>query len=134
MNNIKILITGASGMLAHDFITTQSGQFEIIALGQDECDITDFAQTLNAISLHNPDLLLNCAAYTAVDDAEDIGQKLNYDINTLGTYNLARATAAFGIDFITISTDYVFDGEKIGGYLPSDIPNPLNAYGMAKYL
>ena len=89
---------------------------------------------MQCISLHGPDILLNGAAYTSVDDAEDVGAKRNYEVNALGVYYLAKATSAFGVEFITLSTDYVFDGMKQEGYLPTDIPNPINAYGMAKYL
>lgn len=130
----KILITGGNGMLAYDFIRTQSERFDIVAVERRECDITSFESIVQCIALHEPDVLINCAAYTAVDDAEDIGAKTNYDVNTLWVYNLAKATSAFGIEFITISTDYVFDGKNSDGYLPSDLPNPINAYGMAKYL
>ena len=130
----KILITGGHGMLAYDFIRTQKDRFDIISVDREECDITSFESILQCIALYEPDILLNCAAYTAVDDAEDIGAKMNYEINTLGVYNLAKATSVFGVEFITISTDYVFDGQKKEWYLPTDMPNPINAYGMAKYL
>lgn len=76
---------------------------------------------------------MNCAAYTRVDDAEDIGAKDNYDINSLAVWYLARACKENGCGFVTISSDYVFDGVK-GRYAPDDPPNPINAYGMAKYL
>lgn len=121
-------------MLAHDFIASQAGNFEIIALGRDLCDIADPVTIRHALQNHCPDVVLNCAAYTAVDDAEDAGALMNYSVNTLGSYYLAKECAANGIDFITISTDYVFDGAKQIGYLPDDEPNPINAYGMAKYL
>ena len=99
-------------MLAYDFIRTQKDRFDIISVDREECDITSFESILQCIALYEPDILLNCAAYTAVDDAEDIGAKMNYEINTLGVYNLAKATSVFGVEFITISTDYVFDGQK----------------------
>ncbi len=121
----RILLIGGNGMLAYDFIRTQKDKFDIISVDRDICDITSFESILQCISLHEPDILLNCAAYTAVDDAEDIGMKAAYDINTLGVYNLAKATSAFGIAFITISTDYVFDGSKSGGYTPEDTQNPI---------
>jgi dTDP-4-dehydrorhamnose reductase len=105
----KILITGGSGMLAYDFIRTQSAKFDIVAVDRSECDITSFESVMQCIALHTPDVLLNCAAYTAVDDAEDVGMKMCFDVNTLGTLSLAKATSVFGIEFITISTDYVFD-------------------------
>lgn len=110
MNKKKILITGANGMLAHDFILTQKERFTIIALGKKECNISDFTSCLNALVNSEPDIVLNLAAYTNVDDAEDIGSKQNMDINAIGVYNLAKATSALGIPMITISTDYVFDG------------------------
>lgn len=130
----KILITGGKWMLAYDFIHSQSDIFDIVAVDRDICDITSFESIIQCISLHEPDIVLNCAAYTAVDDAEDIGIKMCYEVNTLGPYNLARATSAFWLDFITISTDYVFDGSKSEWYLPADICNPIGAYGMSKYL
>lgn len=130
----KILITGGSGMLAYDFYKYQNENFEIILLDKKTCNITSFESILQNIALYEPDVVLNCAAYTAVDDAEDIGAKENYEVNALGVYLLAKATSTFGVDFITISTDYVFDGENPNGYNISDIPNPINAYGMAKYL
>ncbi len=134
MQKKKILITGGHGMLAYDFIRTQKDKYDIIAVDRDGCNITSFESIIQCISLHEPDILLNCAAYTAVDEAEDIGIKTCYEVNTLGSYNLARATSAFWVDFITISTDYVFDGKKSEGYHPSDTCNPIGAYGMSKYL
>jgi dTDP-4-dehydrorhamnose reductase len=130
----KILITGGKWMLAYDFARTQSEKYEIILVDREECDITSFASVMQCIALHQPDVLLNCAAYTAVDDAEDIGMKICFDVNTLGTLNLAKATSVFGVEFITISTDYVFDGLKQTGYLPTDACNPIGVYGMSKYL
>ncbi len=130
----KILITGGFGMLAYDFIRTQSEKYDIVAVTRDECDITSFESIMQCIALHSPDILLNCAAYTAVDDAEDIGMRTCFDVNTLGVRNLAKATSVFGVEFITISTDYVFDGKKETGYLPTDECNPIGVYGMSKYL
>jgi dTDP-4-dehydrorhamnose reductase len=130
----KILITGGRWMLAYDFIRTQSEKYDIIAVDRDECDITSFESVMQCIAVHQPDVLLNCAAYTAVDDAEDTGMKICFDVNTLGVKNLAKATSIFGVEFITISTDYVFDWKKETGYLSSDECNPINIYGMSKYL
>ena len=121
-------------MLAYDFSRTQKEKYEIILVDREECDITSFESVMQCIALHAPDVLLNCAAYTAVDDAEDIGMRVCFDVNTLGVKNLAKATSAFGVEFITISTDYVFDGKKETGYLSTDECNPIGAYGMSKYL
>lgn len=130
----KILVTGGKGMLAYDFSRSQKDKYDIILVDREECDVTSFESVMQCIAKYEPDLLLNCAAYTAVDDAEDIGMKMNYDVNTLGVYNLAKGTSVFGVEFITISTDYVFDGKNPHGYRPTDPCNPIGAYGMAKYL
>ena len=82
-------------MLAYDFIRTQSDKFDIVAVNREECDITSFESVMQSIALHSPDILLNCAAYTAVDDAEDIGMKTCFDVNTLGVLHLAKATSVF---------------------------------------
>jgi dTDP-4-dehydrorhamnose reductase len=82
-------------MLAYDFIRTQSEKYDIIAVDRDECDIISFESVMQCIALYSPDVLLNCAAYTAVDDAEDIGMKMCFDVNTLGVKNLAKATSVF---------------------------------------
>lgn len=121
-------------MLAFDFIKTQSEKYDIIAVGKKECDITSFESILQCISLYEPNILLNTAAYTNVEDAEDIHMLECYEVNTLGVKNLAKATAVFGVVFITLSTDYVFDGLQKNGYLPTNPCNPLNNYGMSKYL
>ena len=121
-------------MLVYDFVHTQHEKYDIIAVDRSECDITSFESVMQCIALHSPDILLNCAAYTAVDDAEDIGMRMCFDVNTLGVLNLAKATSVFWVEFITISTDYVFDGKKETGYLPTDECNPIGIYGMSKYL
>jgi dTDP-4-dehydrorhamnose reductase len=82
-------------MLAYDFIRTQKDKYDVIAVDRVQCDITSFESVIQNISIHEPDVVLNCAAYTAVDDAEDVGMKPCYDVNALGTHNLARATSAF---------------------------------------
>ncbi|MDD3645899.1 MAG: dTDP-4-dehydrorhamnose reductase [Candidatus Gracilibacteria bacterium] len=130
----KILVTGSKGMFASDFIKRYNDTFDIIGLDKEYLDITNISSIEKTISNIKPDIVLNCAAYTAVDNAEDIGMKLNYDINTLGVYNLAKITKKYGIDFITISTDYIFNGTKEEGYNEYDECNPINAYGMSKYL
>ena len=70
-------------MLAYDFIRTQSKCFDIIPVDREECDVTSFESVMQCIALHSPDVVLNCAAYTIVDDAEDIGMKTCFEVNTL---------------------------------------------------
>lgn len=112
-------------MLAYDLKRTLQDTYEMIFVDRTECDITQFESVKNCIWNYKPDIVLNCAAYTAVDDAEDIGRKICYEVNTLGSYHLAKAAMQVGIDLIHISTDYVFDGEKKEGYTPNDTCNPI---------
>lgn len=130
----RVLIFGWTGMLWSVFRETQSSTFDIIPLSHDDCDITIFPFVLNQISLHEPDVILNFAAYTDVSNAEGQGMLEAYKVNTLWAQNIAKAAWVFGIPLIHISTDYVFDGEKSEPYLPTDIPNPIQSYGMSKYL
>lgn len=121
-------------MLGSDFIKTQSHLWDIVPFTSKDLDIRDGERVTETVLAVHPDFVLNCAAYTKVDDAEDIWRKDNFDINALGVFHLAKACAEIGCGFVTISTDYVFDGTKGSGYAPMDQPNPVNAYGMAKYL
>jgi len=130
----KILLTWANGMLASDFQKYYNNNFEIIWFDKKSLDITDIEKIENIILEIKPDIVLNCAAYTQVDDAEDIWKKLNYDINTIWVYNLSKISNKYNIDFISISTDYVFDWENQNWYNEKDICNPINNYGMSKYL
>lgn len=129
----KLLVTGAWWMLASDFLQYASGNFEIIWLTKEELDITDIYIAEKKIKEIQPDCILNCAAYTQVDTAEGTWKDLCYAVNTLWVGNLATIAAQEGIDFITLSTDYVFDGTKSEGYHEKDICNPLNEYGKSKY-
>jgi len=130
----KILLTWTNGMLASDFQKYYNNNFEIIWFDKKSLDITDIEKIENIILEIKPDIVLNCAAYTQVDDAEDIWKKLNYDINTIWVYNLSKISNKYNIDFISISTDYVFDWENQNWYNEKDICNPINNYGMSKYL
>ena len=121
-------------MLAYDFIKHFGDEFNIISIDRDNGDITDITAVEKIIEDNKPELLLNFAAYTNVEDAEDIWKKTNFDVNTLWVYNLAKLSAKYNIDFITLSTDYVFDGTKKEWYNENDIQNPINKYWMAKYL
>lgn len=134
MPKTRLLIFGGSGMLGRVFSLTQKEQFEITALARSEADITDFPSLLDHISLQNPDVILNFAAYTDVEWAEGEGMMESYTVNALWAQNVAKAAWAFGIPLIHISTDYVFDGAKSEPYLSTDTPHPINNYGMSKYL
>ena len=130
----KVLIFGAGGMLGRVFFETQKNSIDIIPLTRSDTDITEFPLVLNQISIHEPDIILNFAAYTDVDLAEGRNKLQAFQTNTLWAQNIAKAASAFGIPLIFLSSDYVFDGENENGYIQSDSPNPLNIYGMSKYL
>lgn len=130
----KILLTWANGMLWNDFIKYFGDKFTILPLDKSNWDITNEELIENFIQKNTPDIIINFAAYTNVENAEDIGKKDNFDVNTLWVYNLAKISAKNNIDLITISTDYVFDGTKKEWYKENDTRNPINSYWMAKYL
>lgn len=122
------LIAGASGMLGQDLQKALQGR-EVTALGRALLDVTDRDAVLAAAAGH--DVIINASAYTKVDDAETHEDEA-YAINALGTENLAIAAAEHGAKFVTISTDYVFDGAATEPYGENDPRDPLNAYGRTK--
>jgi len=131
----KILITWSNWMLATDFAKLYSETYELIYTDYKELDITNIHAIEKMVKEMKPEIIINFAAYTAVDDAEDIWMRMNYDVNTLWVYNLAKVSNTSWIDFITISSDYVFSWENELGYNEDDkITNPVNQYWMAKYI
>jgi dTDP-4-dehydrorhamnose reductase len=102
-----------------------------MAVTRAELDLARSGEVATWMDAHRPDLLINCAAYTAVDAAEDDARTAHL-VNATSVGELARAGRAHGVRLVTFSTDYVFDGTKEGGYVESDEPNPLNVYGASK--
>ena len=130
---MKILITGANGMLAKEVKEKFKKGNEIIATDVTELDITDEQAVMNYISRVKPDYIINCAAYTAVDKAEenyDLADKINGD----GPTYLARAAKKVGTKLVHISTDYVFGGDLdvSKDYSEDDEKSPVTAYGKTK--
>jgi dTDP-4-dehydrorhamnose reductase len=129
---MRLLITGARGQLGHDVVTmARIRGFDTVALGRDRLDITRAESAIRGIHEYLPDLLINCAAYTAVDRAEQ-EVALAFAANRDGPSHLATACSHAGIPLIHISTDYVFDGRKQGLYNETDPVGPINAYGRSK--
>jgi dTDP-4-dehydrorhamnose reductase len=135
---VKLLITGAGGMLGKALVPclTDRGH-TVVALPKEELDITNFAQVDSTLAKTAPDLVLHCAAYTKVDQAESEGERdLAFLINGYGTENVAVAACNHNKPVLYVSTDYVFDGEfkgeKHNGYTTWDRTNPLSVYGRSK--
>lgn len=128
-----ILITGAKGQLGYDFQRLFDEIDEkYIATDRDELDITDIKKVREFVKDKNITLIINCAAYNNVDKAED-EPELCKKLNTYAPRDLAIVAKEIGADYITYSTDFVFDGEKKAPYTEEDIPNPLSIYGKSKY-
>ena len=130
---MKVLVTGVKGQLGFDVVNELEKRGHI-AVGTDvhNMDITDKAQVEAVIKEANPDAVIHCAAYTAVDLAED-NIDLCRRINADGTRNIAEVCKELDIKMIYISTDYVFDGEGTHFWQPDDERSPLNVYGQTKY-
>lgn len=130
---MKILITGANGMVARAAVKhCESIGDEVVALTRQELDIADETAVLEKFKQENFDVVINCAAYTDVDGSEREIERC-YDANAKGVENLALAAKATNAGFVTISTDFVFDGTKPDFYTQRDTPNPLGVYAKAKY-
>ncbi len=129
---MKILVTGANGMLGQDLVPIlEKENFDIIPTDLHNLDITDEEAVKNFIDETKPDFIIHAAAYTDVDGAESNPEKALL-INEKGTENLSKYCALADIPMLYISTDYVFDGTKNAPYLPNDTTNPINVYGLSK--
>ncbi|WP_214368589.1 dTDP-4-dehydrorhamnose reductase [Pseudonocardia sp. H11422] len=124
------LITGANGMLGTALRAALAGQ-EPVALGRAELDVTDAGSVERAITAHRPDVVLNAAAYTAVDAAET-AHAAAYAGNAEGPATLAAACAGAGVRLLHVSTDYVFAGDATTPYEPTDPTGPRTVYGASK--
>jgi len=127
---MKILVTGASGMLATDLIRLLAGH-DVLPLKHDQLDICDPSAVMDAVRMAKPQIIINCAAYTMVDACET-ETELAYAINGQAPGNLAAAAAEISCSILHISTDYVFDGKKSVPYVEDDAVNPLSVYGKSK--
>ena len=130
---MKILVTGVKGQLGYDVVKElEKRGMEAIGVDIEEMDITDEASVNQVIREANPDAVIHCAAYTAVDAAEenvDICRKVNAD----GPKNIAKVCKDLDIKMIYISTDYVFDGQGTRPWEPDDACGPVSVYGQTKY-
>ena len=131
---MRVLVTGAKGQLGHDVVNElEKRGITGIGVDIDEMDIPDPAACRRVITDAEVDAVIHCAAYTAVDTAEDNAELCN-KINGEGTANIADVCRDLDIKMMYISTDYVFNGQGVRPWEPDDEREPLNAYGMSKYL
>ena len=130
---MKILVTGKQGQLGHALQELSENQTEITWKFTDrsELDITDSINIKTVVKKFHPDWIINAAAYTDVDGAEN-NEKIAYKVNADGPHYLAKAAREIGAKLVHVSTDYVFDGTKKEPYTENDEPNPLQVYGKSK--
>jgi dTDP-4-dehydrorhamnose reductase len=128
---VRALITGADGQLARELVSTASDGIELRSVGRAECDITDSEIIDKVFESFRPDIVINTAAYTAVDAAEE-NKEIAFEVNARGAENVAKAAELLGARLIHISSDYVFDGHRSTPYPPEAQTNPINVYGASK--
>jgi dTDP-4-dehydrorhamnose reductase len=130
---VKALILGASGQVGRALVHSAPGDWQLIALDRQGCDLADHSTLSLTIRRNRPDLLINAAAYTAVDRAEHEPALVNR-INGEAVARMREALADCGGRLVRISTDYVFDGRTTRPYRPTDLAAPLSVYGHSKAL
>ena len=131
---MKILVTGKNGQLGksiHKIVTNNEQNSEFVFIGREVLDLSSQDSIINYFNNNSFDIIINCAAYTAVDKAEKEVELANY-INHLAISKIAEISNEHKVKLIHISTDFIFDGVSEKAYLESDDPNPLNIYGKSK--
>ena len=131
MSQLKVLVTGANGQLGQQITQVNDSRYKIISKTKAELDITNSEACREQLKLHNPDVVIHCAAYTAVDKAES-DEDSAFLVNKVGSLNIAKATEEIGAKLVYISTDYVFDGASNTPYEINDKTNPQTVYGRSK--
>lgn len=128
---MRIIVVGSKGMLAQDFIPLLKKEHETFGFDQDQVDVKDKERVFDLIGRIRPDLVINCAAYNQVDQAET-DRDAAFRVNGYGVQYLALACQQFRSILCHFSTDYVFDGKSTQPYQPHDQPNPISVYGESK--
>ena len=129
---MKILVTGVKGQLGYDVVKVlESRGHQPVGVDREEIDLMNNNMIQNFITNLKPEAIIHCAAYTAVDQAEE-EVEICYQINAEAVKVIAECAKTLDIPMIYISTDYVFDGTKASEYVETDIPNPINVYGASK--
>ena len=128
---IKILLLGSTGIVGSEISKNISNIYNVRSYGHKDLDITDFDLIENIVQEFNPDIIINCAAYTQVEKAEN-NKSLCYEVNSYAVKNLSELCNSYNIQLIHLSTDYIFDGMKNDPYTESDSGAPINVYGESK--
>jgi len=130
---MKVMITGSSGQIGkHLTAQLKNTAHNITALSHQELDITDANKTHDAMNIYLPDVVVNLAAYTSVELAENNIRKA-FLVNEKGSENIAKESSKINAILIHLSTDYVFSGKKLSLYKETDTPDPINIYGKSKF-
>lgn len=130
---MRVLITGATGQVGQEVrLTCYKKDWQVFAYSSQELDITNPRQVQYCFNKDRPEYIINCAAYTKVDLAEDEKDQA-FLVNTEGVRILAESCKQYSIPLIHLSTDYIFDGSKTNAYQEYDVPNPQNVYGQSKW-
>lgn len=131
---MKVLVTGVKGQLGYDVVKElEKRGIEAKGVDIEDFDLTNAAQVMDYVTAYAPDAVVHCAAFTAVDKAEE-ATELCFAVNADGTGNIAKACAAVGAKLVYISTDYVYDGQGEEPFTPDSPKAPVNKYGESKYL
>ncbi len=130
---MRILVTGKHGQVGHELMRSLAPLGEVVGVDVEDCDLNKPAAIEKMLAHVKPDLIVNPAAYTAVDKAESEAN-LAHAVNAAAPEVLAKYAASKNIPIIHYSTDYVFDGAKDGLYVETDKANPKSVYGKTKYL
>ncbi|MBO2551819.1 dTDP-4-dehydrorhamnose reductase [Shewanella algae] len=128
---MKVLVTGKKGQVGHFLVEQLQGKAEVLAVDAKELDITQEQAVIDTVNFFKPDVIINAAAYTAVDRAET-EIELSYKVNRDGPKYLAQAAQSIGASILHISTDYVFAGDRVGEYIETDVVGPKGIYGKSK--
>lgn len=131
---MKVLVAGSKGQLGVQLMKAlEESKINCFGIDQHNCDITNEEHVNRIVLTYQPDFIINCAAYTKIDEAEK-EKELCFNINVNGTKNLAHVCQKIDATMIQISTAYVFDGTKRIPYTETDKPNPVNYYGFSKHM
>lgn len=137
---MRVVVTGAEGQVGSEVVATLERRsaeqrrdlvLEVVGFGRDRLDVTQRDAVVAALGALRPDLVVHCAAFTAVDRCESEPDRA-FGVNALGTRHVAEAARRVGAHLVSVSTDYVFDGRATRPYREWDAPNPLSVYGASK--